>query len=66
MSDYDKLINDIRIIREEMIRVGGDMATNYDVDEIREKGREMLGAAGIAQTWINGIMMERDKCKQNA
>ena len=66
MSDYDKLINDLCSIRDEMMRVGEEMATNYYVDEINEKGREMVGAAGIAQTWINGIMMERDKCKQNA
>jgi hypothetical protein len=49
------IVKRLRKLAKEMLDLGVDMDYYGGITEIGKKGREMVGAAKIAESWIKGI-----------
>lgn len=56
----DGLIEKMKALKEQMLDVAADMDFFGGFGEIRQHGLELAGAAGVLQTWIDGIESEKE------
>lgn len=58
MNESMPTIEELKSLKETMFDIGTRINTYGESNYVKEHGLQMIGAANILQTWINGLNLQ--------